>query len=936
MTGDDLFQERLFNGLVYSEVWTMIRPAAFAIDTLRAAALLAGVLFIGLADRAAAQGLTYVEADDFVSPNLTPSAGGPLSDALDSNMAVGTDNKWGFRALGAGSTVYESAVGLEDSPELIQTISGLTPGSSYDVYVAYWTDGDENWAIRAGLAPGVNTLYSWQGAFGATPVAGSTPGITAAAVGSWNVFPPPTPTGAMFTDGPTTDVFDRVLLLAKAGTTNANGSGEIAVYIDDNANGGGGRRSWLDGVAYRPSSAAPISLTATLDANTGALTLTNPTSTPFQIKSYTVTSASGSLNGTTWTPIAGNRDGAGNGSFDSDIWQVTAPVDPAATPWTTQLAEAETPANNGGTLAAGGGTISFGNVYRKNRFQDLQLNLTLADDSVISMIPTYNGAPIDPSDFNADGSITLADFQILMTNMHTDISTFTQGQAHTSGDATGDRAVNFADFTTFRTAYDLANGAGAFAQMASQIPEPASLGMLAIAGAFAAKFARRRRLAAAAAVAMCCLVASSAQAQTLLKVDVDARAGDSTAGPPGDNTVSGFGSFTLTPATTGAQPSSTGVVNGYTISVLAVNAAGDPQPGIDDRDRATPTTAPTLNQLYDDFIFTAAGVGAGGGIDLTVSGGTLMPNTPYSFSLYAFDTGSTGVGRTADWLDGNRNNIRSFSTSFAGGTSPTTDEQYRFTGVAMTDGSGQLFVRGRNTTPLSGTTINPGVFVNGFEVNPFTGLTLEVNSTTGAVRLLNEQSAPIELSYYEIRSATGALNPAGWSSLDDAEGGDPLGTGWDEAGGSSANVLSEGNLTGSLTLAASGGSASLGSSFSVGGMQDLSFSYAAPGAATLQGGFVKFVTGGAGDADFDNDSDVDGNDFLIWQRGVGVGNSNATGDANNSGTVDGADLAVWRSEFGPASVAAVGAVPEPGSAALLVLAGFGGVMAGRLSTIRRR
>jgi hypothetical protein len=32
----------------------------------------------------------------------------------------------------------------------------------------------------------------------------------------------------------------------------------------------------------------------------------------------------------------------------------------------------------------------------------------------------------------------------------------------------------------------------------------------------------------------------------------------------------------------------------------------------------------------------------------------------------------------------------------------------------------------------------------------------------------------------------------------------------------------------------------------------------------------------------------------------------------------------------------VAAVPEPGSAALLVLAGFGGVMAGRLSTIRRR
>jgi hypothetical protein len=914
--------------------------------TLRAAAIAASALAIltmALAEGVGAQGLTYVDADDFFSPNLTPSAGGPLSNAVDSGAAVGTDNKWGFRALGANSTVFESAVGAEDSPELIQKISGLTAGASYDVYVAYWTDGDENWTIRAGLAPGTTTLYSWNGNFGPFAVPGSTPGVTAAAVGSWNVLPPPTPTGANFTDGPipaggppSTDPFDRVLLLAKAGTTNANGSGEIAVFVDDNANGGGARRSWLDGVAYRPASAAPISLTATLDANTGALTLANPTSTPFQIKSYTITSGSGSLNGTTWTPIAGSRDGAGNSSFDTDLWQVTAPASPATTPWTNLLAEGETPANNGGTLAAGGGTLTFGNVYRKNRFQDVQLNLTLADDSVVSMNPTYNGTPIDPSDFNADGSLTLADYQIMMTNMFTDVSAFTQGQAHGVGDASGDRAVNFADFAAFRAAYDLANGAGAFAQMAAQVPEPASAAMLVIAGAFAAKFARRRRLAGLVAVMVCCVAVSASQAQTLLKVDVDSRAGDSAAGPPGDNTVAGFGSFTLTPATTGAQPSSTAVVNGYTVSVLAVNAAGIPQPGIDDRDRATPTTAPTLNQLYDDFIFTAAGVGVGGGIDLTISGGSLAPNTPYNFSMYSFDTGSVGVGRTADWLDGNRNNVRSYSTSFAGGTSPTSDDQYKFTGVALTDATGNLFLRGRNTTPLSGTTINPGVFVNGFEINPFTGLTLEVNSTTGAVRILNEQSAPIQLSYYEIRSATGALNPAGWSSLDDAEGGDPLGTGWDEAGGSSATALGEGNLTGSLTLAASGGSAGLGSSFSADAAQDLSFSYAAPDGATLQGGFVRYVTGPANDADFDNDSDVDGNDFLIWQRGVGVGNNNSTGDANASGTVDGADLAVWRAEFGPAGLAAASAVPEPASAALVMLAGVGALAAGRMSTIRRR
>jgi ELWxxDGT repeat protein len=61
-------------------------------------------------------------------------------------------------------------------------------------------------------------------------------------------------------------------------------------------------------------------------------------------------------------------------------------------------------------------------------------------------------------------------------------------------------------------------------------------------------------------------------------------------------------------------------------------------------------------------------------------------------------------------------------------------------------------------------------------------------------------------------------------------------------------------------------------------------------------------------ADFNYDSQVDGSDFLIWQRGLGlnVGASRSYGSADGDGDVDSDDLAIWQSNYGePASTAAV-------------------------------
>ncbi len=83
------------------------------------------------------------------------------------------------------------------------------------------------------------------------------------------------------------------------------------------------------------------------------------------------------------------------------------------------------------------------------------------------------------------------------------------------------------------------------------------------------------------------------------------------------------------------------------------------------------------------------------------------------------------------------------------------------------------------------------------------------------------------------------------------------------------------------------------------------------------------------DADFDGDGDVDGADFLTWQRSNGGPGDLADGDANDDSVVNGLDLAVWRAQFGPAAVPAVGVVPEPACLTLVALGMIGAVAAGR-------
>jgi hypothetical protein len=225
--------------------------------------------------------------------------------------------------------------------------------------------------------------------------------------------------------------------------------------------------------------------------------------------------------------------------------------------------------------------------------------------------------------------------------------------------------------------------------------------------------------------------ASGAVAAPLLAVDIN----DRTAADAPTNSVTGFSSFILADTTTSTAAVSTPTsrtIGAYTVTLApfddnldenSVTAGDQLNVGqLDDRDRTTPADAGafTYAQIYDDLVFAGVTTGPTGGMNLTVAGGDLLPNTQYLVSLYTFDSGSTPEPqpRTANWLDGNNANALVTTTSFSGGAHPTANDQYRFTGLATTDANGALLLLGRNTTANAAAGgVSIGVILNGFEVN---------------------------------------------------------------------------------------------------------------------------------------------------------------------------------------------------------------------------
>jgi hypothetical protein len=202
-----------------------------------------------------------------------------------------------------------------------------------------------------------------------------------------------------------------------------------------------------------------------VNRSTGAITIANQSAGNVQLKSYTVSSAAGSLNSAAWTSIDADNTFDTNGTWT------------AQSSTSTQLTESVTGGTlDGGTLAPSA-SRGIGTPWVKSPFEDIAFSFTLGDGTTGTGQIQYTGSAALRSDLNGDGAVNLADWTLFKPNAFTAFATDTAVAAYRKGDLDGDKDNDYADFKLFKSDYIAVNGAAAFAALGATVPEPSTFGL---------------------------------------------------------------------------------------------------------------------------------------------------------------------------------------------------------------------------------------------------------------------------------------------------------------------------------------------------------------------------------------------------------------------------------------------------------------------------
>jgi hypothetical protein len=739
----------------------------------------------------------------------------------------------------------------------------------------------------------------------------------------------------------------------------------------------------FDNVRLSGSLAPANKPTLTINRVTGAVTLGKSGPSTFNIAGYQLSSDTfGSFNQATWTKISVAYDDSGNGSVDPDNdWTVLSP--PGST---SDLSEAELEGGNGGSLTPAG--IALGTPWLRTPYEDVTASILLTDGTELTVPVTYTGNAIALGDLNADGAINTADWTQFKNGHTANLDGLSIAQAYPSGDMNRDRKRDLADFSLFRTAFDAANGVGAFAAMVGSMPEPGSftLGLCGIAGVAAAvrkqRCSRSRRVlkhVSSALVAGVMIASAGGQAfaqSTIAHWSFDASTITTDANgilTAADET--GAHNALRTNAATGALPINS-VTGQFGQAAQFTNIINEDATG------ASRLQIPNLTEIMGpsggDFTVAAWVNTSAVGQDNTILSDWVTTHT-YWFQLdnssattarprgqirnttgadiiaatlsAAETTTAAGVDNLADgtwrhvaWTWEKTPGMMSFyidGNLAATRTTAQTDKDLRVSGNA----NAHIGWKQDSNDHFSGTldelwVVNGALSaeqVNNLKVfNNFIGnaLTLRIDLANGQMQIRNDRAIPLDLSSYQITSAAGGLDAANWSRLATQgiagfPAGNGTGNGWEAGPSPSSNELVEWYLQGSSTLAP-GAAVGLGSAYNEFlDVNDILFRYTNESGSVVTGQ-IEFgtVSAPSNPADFNGDSVVNGADLTVWRANFGSASATkSTGDANADGRNDGTDFLIWQRNVGATSaVAAAAAVPEPTALLLLATAGVGVVL----------
>ena len=252
--------------------------------------------------------------------------------------------------------------------------------------------------------------------------------------------------------------------------TSAVNVGDLTVMISNYAGQITVDNITLDELDVKPADLDPRLI---INRETGQMTFKNMTASDITMLSYSVTSASGTLNSDAWNTISGNHDTDGDASLSGDAW--TRFTQPGGR---SDLSEMSLTGE--GSIAIDQ-SYDLGQAWIKHTNEDVSMQILDENGELIDAIVIFegnDGLGYESGDLNFDGNFDASDWVIFRDAYHADLSGMSIAESYAKGDLNGDGENNTTDFVSFKDLYNVANGEGAFTTMVASIPEPTALTMI--------------------------------------------------------------------------------------------------------------------------------------------------------------------------------------------------------------------------------------------------------------------------------------------------------------------------------------------------------------------------------------------------------------------------------------------------------------------------